>query len=268
MMLLPKLIKFCAMALAIFLAVSIIGGILSAAGLFTGLFGGKAVTEDVTTYAVPSNIQSLEININAADLTIKRGESFSVESNLKHLSVEHQDGALTIKETKKLSVSYSDAVLTLYIPDDAVFQWANITTGAGKLTVARLAADRMDLKLGAGAVHMDCLIAASDIDIEGGAGQITIADGALHNLDLDMGVGQLKLTSMLTGESDFKLGVGESNITVLGDQSDYTLDIEKGIGSITLDGTSVSNVDKEGNGSHSIDISGGIGAIHLQFENP
>ena len=90
--------------------------------------------------------------------------------------------------------------------------------------------------------------------------------GALHNLDLDMGVGKLNLTSALTGKSDFDLGVGESNITVIGNKDDYKLDIEKGLGNITVDGTSVSNIKGQGNGNNSIEVSGGIGAINLKFK--
>ena len=88
----------------------------------------------------------------------------------------------------------------------------------------------------------------------------------LHNLDFDMGVGQLNLTSVLTGESDFDLGVGESNITVIGNKDDYKLDIEKGIGNITVDGEGVSNIKGQGNGNNSIEVNGGIGAINLKFK--
>lgn len=265
---LQKTIKYLAMAFAIFLTVSIIGGILSMFGLVGGFFGGEAVTEDMKTYTVSSDIQSLEVKINAADYTIKQGDRFSVESNLKHLTVTEKNGVLTIRETKKLSSTYKGAVLTLYIPANTVFEKANITTGAGRLTVDCLSADTMDFELGAGEVKMDTLIAASDIDIDGGAGKITISGGALHDLDLNMGVGQLNLTSALTGKSDFELGVGESNITVLGNKDDYRLDIEKGIGNVTVDGTSVSNIKGQGSGNNSIEVSGGIGAIHLKFKEP
>ncbi len=262
-----KVIKYLAMAFALFLIVSIIGGILSMFGLFGGFFGGDAVTEDVKTYEVSSDIQSLEVKINAADFTIKQGESLSVESNLKHLAVEDKNGVLTIRETKKFGITYTGAVLTLYIPADAVFERANIITGAGRLTVDSLSATTMNFELGAGEVTIDTLVATSDIDIDGGAGKITISGGALHNLDLDMGVGQLNLTSALTGESDFDLGVGESNITVIGNKDDYKLDIEKGLGNITVDGTSVSNIKEQGNGNNSIEVSGGIGAINLKFQD-
>ena len=156
--------------------------------------------------------------------------------------------------------------MTLYIPADAVFERANIITGAGRLTVDSLSAATINFELGAGEVTIDTLVAASDIDIDGGAGKITISGGALHNLDLDMGVGQLNLTSALTGESDFDLGVGESNITIIGNKDDYRLDIEKGLGNITVDDTSVSNIKGQGNGNNSIEVSGGIGAINLKFK--
>ncbi len=261
-----KTVKYIAMAFAIFLTVSIIGGILSIFGLFGGFFGGDAVTEDIKTYSVSSEIQSLEVKINAADFTIKQGESFSVESNLKHLTVEDKNGVLTIKETKKFAHTYTGAILTLYIPSHTVLEKANIITGAGRLTVDSLSASTMNFEFGAGEVTINTLIAISNIDIDGGAGKITISGGALHNLDLDMGVGQLNLTSALTGESEFDLGVGESNISVIGNKDDYNLDIEKGIGNITIDGTNASNFKGQGNGSNSIEISGGIGAINLKFK--
>ena len=261
-----KVIKYLAFVFAIFLTVSIIEGILSMFGLFGGFFNGDAVTEDIKTYEVSSDIQSLEVKINAADFTIKQGESFSVGSNLKHLTVEDKNGVLTIRETKKFIHTYTGAVLTLYVPADTVFEKANIIIGAGRLTVDSLSASTMNFELGAGEVTIDTLIATSDIDTDGGAGKITISGGALHNLDLDMGVGQLNLTSALTGKSDFDLGVGESNITVIGNKDDYKFDIEKCLGNITVDGTSVSNIKGQGNGNNSIEVSGGIGAINLKFK--
>ena len=261
-----KVIKYCAMAFAIVLTVSIIGGILSVFGLFGGFFGGDAVTEDIKTFSVSADIQSLEVKIHAADFTVKPGESFSVESNLKHLTVNDKNGVLTIEETRKSAHTYTGAVLTLYVPAGTVFDKANITTGAGRLTIDSLSASTMNFELGAGEVTVGTLIATSSMDIDGGAGKITVSGGALHNLDVDMGVGQLNLTAALTGESDFNLGVGESNITVIGNKDDYKLDIEKGLGAITIDGTAVSSIKGQGNGNHRIEVSGGIGAINLTFK--
>lgn len=261
-----KIIKYLAIALAIFLIVSIISGILGAFSLFGVFFGDDEETGEVKRYSVSTDIHTLEIRINAADFTIQKGEQFSVESNLKNLTVNEQNGVLTIKEAKKISFSGNDAKLTLSIPDTPVFEKVTIVTGAGRFNVDRLCADTLNLELGAGDVKFGTLIANKDIDIEGGAGRITVSDGALRNLDLDMGVGQLNLTAALSGDNEFDLGVGESNITVLGDKESFDLEIEKGLGSVTLDGKSVGNVKDFGSGDDRIDINGGVGAIRVDFE--
>lgn len=262
---LQKVVKYLAIAFAIFLAVTIIGGILSAVGLFGGFFAGDAVAEDRKTYSVSTEIRNLDIQINAADLYIKEGEAFSVESNLKHLKVEEKGGVLTIQETKRFGGTYNGAMLTIYVPAGTVFDNTNLTTGAGRLTVEKLSSGTIDFELGAGDVSITSLIATKSADIEGGAGRITISSGALKDLDLEMGVGQLNLTSALTGDCQMDLGIGESNITLVGDKDDYKLDLEKGIGSLSVDGKNVTDYGSSGNGTNRVEINGGIGAIHVKF---
>ena len=265
-----KVIKYLAIAFAIFLIVTIIGGILSAIGLFGGFFTGDAVTEDMQTYSVNTGIRILDIEINAADLYIKEGEAFSVESNLKNLKVDDNNGRLTIKDLTKNKrfggYSYENAVLTIYVPVGTVFENVNLTTGAGRLTVDNLFAETIDFELGAGEVTIGSLVATKSADIEGGAGRITVSGGVLKNLDMDMGVGELNLTSAFSGECKLDMGIGESNITLIGNKDDYKLDLEKGLGSITVDGKDVSDFGSSGNETNKVDISGGIGAINVRFE--
>ena len=68
----------------------IIGALLTAIALLC--LGGcgstqKLVLDEVKTYEITSQITSLDIRINAADLKIECGETFSVVSNLKELEV-------------------------------------------------------------------------------------------------------------------------------------------------------------------------------------
>lgn len=262
---LQKVIKYLAIAFAIFLAVSIIGGVLGAVGLFGGLFAGDAVTEEMKTYRVTSEICNLDIRINAADIAIKEGDAFSVQSNLKHLKVEEKGGVLSIEETRKYRGTYNGAVLTIYVPAGTVFDNTNLATGAGRLTIEKLSSGSLDFELGAGDVSIASLVATKSADIEGGAGRITISGGELKDLDLEMGVGQLNLTAALTGDCQLDLGVGESNITLIGNQDDYKLDLEKGIGNISVDGKPVSDYGSSGNGTNRVQINGGIGSIHVDF---
>ena len=262
-----KVIKYLAMAFAILLAVSIIGGLLNAVGVFGSFFAGDVVLDETKVYNVNGQIHSLEVEISAADFTIKRADAFSVESNLKDLSVSEDNGVLTIKDEKKYAVAYTNATLTLYIPSGAAFDKVNITTGAAKLTADSLSAKSVKLQLGAGDVRIERLIASDKADIEGGAGKITIAGGMLNDLELEMGVGELNLTAALRGSSDLNFGVGESNLTLIGSKDDYKVDIEKGIGNITVDGKTVFDFGSSGNGDNRVEIEGGIGAINLKFQD-
>ena len=223
------------------------------------------VLDEAKTYEITSEIHSLDIRISAADFKIQHGDEISVESNLKYLSVSEKDGVLTIVDEEK-NYNDSDAMLTLYVPNDMVFDEVDITTGAAKMTVGTLSANSLKLKLGAGDVQIESLNASSDADIEGGVGQITIASGTLNDLTLKMGMGELNLSAAVLGESDLKFGVGESNVTLIGSKDDYKVDIEKGLGSITVDGKTVTDYGSSGNGQNYIEIEGGVGAINLKFK--
>ena len=273
---LQKVIKYLALAFAIFLTVSIVGGILSAVGLLGSLFSDDDaewgdVIGETKTYTVSSKINDLNIQINAADFYIKEGNSFSVESNLKNLEVDEKNGCLTLKDLTKIKLNgsnaYENAVLTIWVPVGTVFDNVNIKTGAGRFTVDSLSAATIGFELGAGDVTISKLIAEKSANIEGGAGRITISDGAIKNLDLEMGLGQLNLTSALTGDCNLDSGVGEMNVTLLGSKDDYELDIEKGIGNITVDGKNVTDFGSSGNGANEVDIHGGVGAINVRFNN-
>lgn len=273
---LQKVIKYLALAFAIFLTVSIVGGILSAVGLLGSLFSDDDaewgdVIGETKTYTVSSEISDLNIQINAADFYIKEGNSFSVESNLKNLEVDEKNGCLTLKDLTKIKLNgsnaYENAVLTIWVPVGTVFDNVNIKTGAGRFTVDSLSAATIGFELGAGDVTISKLIAEKSANIEGGAGRITISDGAIKNLDLEMGLGQLNLASALTGDCNLDSGVGEMNVTLLGSKDDYELDIEKGIGNITVDGKNVTDYGSSGNGANEVDIHGGVGAINVRFNN-
>lgn len=265
-----KVIKYLAMAFAICLIVSIFSGILGAVGFLTNLdIGGSgkssdAVAEKVTAYPVDGAASELQIDINAAKLTVKQGDAFCVESNLKHISVSTDNGVLRIKENNRARL-HADAVVTLTIPAGTVFTKAEITTGAGKVDMDVLSAAVLDLELGAGDAQIGTLNATQGSQIEGGTGRIVIENGALHDLDMEMGVGQMKLTSALTGRCSLDLGVGETDLTLLGVKEDYTIYAEKGLGNCTVDGVSIGYEATVGNGPNAVDVEGGVGAVKVNF---
>ena len=233
--------------------------------LIISAFSSGSATGESKTYQIDGEVLNLEVEIGAADFSIKVGEKFSVESNLKRLTVRQRGDNLVVKESTFGHKNYNNAFLIIYIPEGTQFGDVEISTGAGKFTADLLFARSLSLEFGAGEVNIGELVATREAEIESGAGQLTIGGGAINNLQLEMGMGKLNLTAEI-GDGELNLGVGEANITLLGDRAGYTLELNKGIGDLTFDGESLSGGRTVGSGASFVEINGGIGAINVNFE--
>lgn len=262
-----KLIKYLGLALAIFLCVSIIGGIITGIGGISYIFSGREEpVGEMKDYPIEGDISSLALKLSGAELIIKTDDEFSVESNHKYISVKTDNGRLSVSETKKpFAFSSKGVTVVLCVPEGFVFNEAKIEAGAGKVSVDSLSADVLKLSLGAGEANIKNLTAVSSAYIDGGAGELNIDGGLLSNLELDMGVGELTLKSRIEGESELDYGVGETNLTLLGSSEDYKIKLDKGIGSARIEGVSMADDSVHGIGENFIDIDGGVGAINIEF---
>ena len=259
-----KIIKYCAIAFAVFLIVSIIGGIVGAVTSVPALVSdGRGEME---TYAVTETVKNLEIDLSGARLEIKTGDRFSVESDHKYLRVENADGTLAIKEDRPaFGFSTEGVQVILTVPENFTFEKTAISTGAGMVKVDTLSSQRLSLDLGAGEVDIGTLTATDRASINGGAGELRIDGGELADLDLNIGVGEADLESRLTGNCSIDYGVGELNLTLTGTPDDYCITLDKGVEKATLDGKKMSDDVKYGNGETSIEIDGGVGAMKIEF---
>ena len=225
------------------------------------------VLDEVRTKNPTQEVNSLEIELGAVDFKIVVGDELKVETNLRYFSIFYDDDVWVMSDHTRGPLRRDDimnAKFILYVPEDMVFDEVSIKAGAAKMTVETLSANVVNIELGAGDAHFEQLNASSKIEINGGAGRLTVSDGMLNNLTLDFGAGELNLTTALRGVNDLSFGAGEANITLIGGKDDYTVDIEKGLGSITVDGSSVKDFSC-GSGENRVDISGGVGAINLNF---
>ena len=263
-----KVIKYLALAFAIFLSVSIIGGIITGLTGVSYIISGRdsEAVGEMQVYPIEGEISSLSVTLSGAKLKIKTADKFSVESNHNYISVNSENGQLCINETKKLFSVYPKGVtVILNIPEGFVFGEAVVETGASKVEIDALSADILKLSLGAGEAEIGSLTANSRADIDGGAGKLNIDGGRLCNLKLDMGVGELTLKSRIEGQSRLDYGIGETKLTLLGNREDYKIEIDKGIGEARLAGESMRDDSVYGTGENRIEIDGGIGAINIEF---
>lgn len=263
-----KIIKYCAIAFALFLTVSIITGIVGAVSGVTYLFSGRTAAGEMKTYTIGDPVRNLEIELGGAELEIRTGEKFQVESDHKYLKLENSEGSLRIHEDRPAFGSNPGGVrVRLTVPEEHVFEKADISAGAGMMKIDVLQADTLSLDLGAGEASIGMLAANANARINGGAGELTIRDGKLANLNFDMGIGEADLTCELTGNCEIDYGVGELNLTLAGTADDYRIILDKGLGEAMLNNEAMSDGTVYGNGENSIDIDGGVGDLRIRFRD-
>ena len=138
-----------------------------------------------------------------------------------------------------------------------------IETGAGKINIEKLNTQSLYLELGAGDVYIENLSVTKESKIDGGIGKTELKTCEINNLKANLGMGEFSFNGKLTGKSEIDSGVGAININLLDNANSYTIDVDKGIGSVTLDGQKLEMDRVYGNGENYIDIDGGIVEIKI-----
>lgn len=262
-----KVIKYCALTLAVLLSVAIIGSIVASVAGLIAFLGSKEKIGEMKIYEITEAISSVKLDIGAAELSVKSGDVFKVESNIEKLTVRQSDGVLTIAEKKHPTLSYSGrATVTVYLPREAVLDSFSLNAGAGTVDIESVSANDVSLDLGAGETSIGRLEALRSAEINGGAGKVSISYGRLNALDADLGVGMIDAVAELSGKCCIKVGVGRAEFVLRGGKDAYCFEVKKGIGSITVDGAELSDGQMLGDGINLIRLDGGVGSITVKFE--
>ncbi len=258
---LQKAIKYLAIAFAVFLVVSIFSGILGTLGSLGMFFDGNDLPKYVNKQTISGNIESLNVDIAAADFKIFEGKEFAVYTNFEDFKIDEKNGVLSVREETGFFQNYNDVMLQIEVPKGFNFKKADIVTGAGRVNVQCLSADYLALQFGAGEVVFEEIYGNVDAEIESGVGKTIINGGELHDLDFSMGVGEVIFKSRLSGECDIEHGVGKTEITLLGSQDDYKITLENGLGEMRFEEEIIKDKQTFSNGVTDVDIEGGVGKI-------
>lgn len=249
-----KVIKYIAIAFAIFLTVNIIGGIITAFACIAGVTGIVSIsnnTEDMVDFSESyTQVEQIQIECKLSNLNIKQGAEFKVEATTieDKFECENIDGILKIreKEFRFFRNNVSDSNITVYIPENEKLTNVKIETGAGKVTIEKLSTDRLKLDLGAGSVKISDINVEKEAKINGGVGKVKIENSILNNLELDCGVGEFEMTAKLIGNTDIDCGVGRLEVNLIGNEDDYKISAKKGLGSFTINSKEIQNDTKYG----------------------
>ncbi|MBR6996281.1 MAG: DUF4097 family beta strand repeat protein [Ruminococcus sp.] len=113
----------------------------------------------------------------------------------------------------------------------------DVNCGAGDVNFSGIECSKAEIDCGAGDLHFTGIDCSGLLDIDGGAGDITIRDAVAGGMDLDMGVGDFEFTGTMNGDIDADGGVGDITFCLTNPAEDFTkhggkykLSIDKGVG--------------------------------------
>ena len=215
----------------------------------------------------------VDVNIHPAKLDIKFSNFEDLQIMISEMIKEALRNKLLIpkieiKEKNNWFNKQETSNITIYIPENKIFERTEIEAGAGEINIDKLQTNNLTFSIGAGKVQINELEVFEKAEIEGGAGKADIISGELHNLDLEMGLGELNLTTKLIGNNVIEQGIGKLSINLTDNIENYKIRTSKGLGSITIDGNEVQDGNTYGNGENNIRIEGGMGAIEIVTNSP
>lgn len=207
-----------------------------------------------------SNAGSISVELSAGEMEIKSydgdevklvGENISEKMKVRcYMDGNTMEFRTSSKIWKANHIAAEDAgKFTLYLPESIKLDEVEIRVGAGELTVKGMEAYELDLHVG--------------------VGEASLKDIYVGESSINCGVGNITIEGEILGDIDIECGVGEISMSLLGEAEDYNYEISKGIGALTIDGKSYKDIKREveeNNGAEStIEISGGIGEIEINF---
>ena len=264
-----KIIKYLAIAFALFLVISIFSIIFGLSreiisSINSDKKDSKLLEEYTTISNNVNNIESFKIDISNDDIEIKEGEKFEVKTNDPDVKFYHENSKVKIKTDKTFSWHLSNSsrgTIIIYLPNESNISELDLNLGAGKIDIDKIFVETLLMDLGAGTMTAKEINVYEKATINGGAGNINIYSGTINNLNLKLDAGNASIQSDLTGSNTLTTGVGKLNLGLSRSKDNYKFDISKGLGNIILNDFDVSEDILIGDGETKIKISGAVGNI-------
>lgn len=294
-----KIIKILATIFAVFLAISIIGSIVAA--IFFGLAldshtdthietqlsddseNGGSTMETYNFSESYIGVTSLDIEATINNVILLPGDNFTVtmENVSTYCKVTQDEGELKIHDTSHSGRSFlswiADALdgkgfsslkggtITVTYPSDFMANTCDIQAGTGTVSIQDLNAMELNIEAGTGSIE-GSNITANYMDLEAGTGSADFKNCTFQGTDIEAGTGSISITGTMKGQNSIECGVGSVYLALTDPQDAYYMDVEKGLGSITIDGSSYSSVKSNSpSSSNALSIEGGVGNVTIDF---
>lgn len=272
-----KVIKYCAMAFAIFLSVVILGSIVSAVvGVTTGIAGISVLMGDDKERISLSEEYSLEkakelgitsilVDCNA-EITVKEGDVLAIEAEnvTDDYTIRQTNGKFSIvEETPKFNFvfdfnfGFMDAsereTVVVTIPEDLSTEQVEILSGSGAVAVTGIVTENLTVDSGSGKVTAEN-VAAERMYVDSGSGRVKISGATMSDTEIYSGSGGVTVEDSKLGKLILDTGSGAVRM----ENTEATeADVDTGSGAVSYSGILTGTCEFEtGSGALSLRIDG------------
>ena len=272
-----KFIKYAAIALGIYLSITIVLVLLGIARGFVGASRNNEIrdlvrdreqyqTEDITrTY---ENIKKLEVNVEETELIIRNGDTFKIEgTNIPDRMEIEQDGNKLKVSDEEVSSSFSDEnmVVTIYIPEDIKLDTIDLEINYVSADIQKLNATNLKLDIYNNYCEIDEII-ADNVEFKNEEGNLDIYDAEIGRLLFDSEAGVEDVSLDITGNAEINLEYSYTDMNLIGTQEDYQINTKNQSGNIYIDGTTItSNSETLGSGNAKVNLDNVHADIFISF---
>ncbi len=273
-----RVIKYCALGIALVIIVAIFSTIFNAInwvvdGIFSFTNGRSRESISNLTYdssQLGNDITSVDIKHSVGELYVYSGSELKVEA--QNVSSKFRcyvrNNTLYIdskfEPTIIFGVNNPTPQIYVYLPAECTSERFRVEAGAGKTYIEGIYSDKLNVQNGAGQLVMRT-VSCEKADISGGVGELRLSDVKLNNLRLECGIGKTTVEGDVYGRSELQSGIGELTMDLVGNRLDYELNISTGIGRTYIDGEDLSDGVYNRGAANSIRLESGIGAAKLNF---
>lgn len=269
-----KVIKYLAIALAIYLIIMIVGIVFSIFAVIIGLEKWENISnqEIVEHNSVDiSNVKNMDIKLGICKLEIKQGEQLKIETSdvTDKFKCNVKNDTLKIEDDKMNANIFKNKIpqVTIYIPENYEFNEIDLELGINNSNIYELNGKDINIEVGVGKAKIYNLN-GKKVEINGGAGETIIDNFSIERLELESGIGSMIINGKILDDSEITSGIGRLEVNLVGEKDDYELILQRGIGNLELNGEKVKENDKIGSGSIKIRVEAGIGETEINFVNP
>lgn len=220
-------------------------------------------------------IENLRIDFRGGALHLLSSEDNQVhiittgEQNEFKFTCYMEDDTLILKDGRNNRIAnYNNRHVYLALPENIVFDNAQISVGGGLLTAESIQAEDISISVGAGQGVLDSIYAeVAEFNI--GAGEMLVNRGVVEDVELDIGAGHGVYVGTIHCDLNVECKMGAAELVLTGSSAEHNYHIDAAVGSVMVDQKSYSGVGFSQNIDNAADsdfyLKNSMGTIKLEF---